>query len=580
MSLENQISALKGLLSDKKFDEVIEQTETLLKQHEEHAELLQILGVAWLGKDNSINAKYYLYQSLQFSPKNKEALAIIVSMLIKQEKFIDAEETLEKILALDANDFFALRSMGDLKLKSNYHSFALDYYQKALESSQFAQVPFSAQADLLTKTLACCSHGGYYNKGLELIKNYPIDGFEENLFLAKRNIYIAKSEESMEEIIECTRELHKNAPENIIYIIDLIKFLREENPVDEINSLITKGMALDVPKEARVILLKEAGDFYLETESWEKAIPVYEELFELENEVFYLQQLAFAREHTKDYKNALMDVSKAMKLEGDPNFSLLSQRAGLFVKVKHYDKAIADYTSMIKLFPEESHADAYYNLGLIYHKKEDKQNSVKMLMKADMEGHLKANEYLIKKFPKQLIQIRTKNTDKFKSAFAGEKERNIKSPILSQAFENVWSSDIKKNIKSFEEQIPFLKVDFVENYLNKLASEVFIITPEALLYNDGSQEPLEAFYSVEMESEHAIILNIQAVKGGDPKQMKLLINGDNLIVHYPLTDIEIPPKYFLPKDNANENQLEFFKQKPLDVPYHESVEKKVQEFTK
>ncbi|MCH2045546.1 MAG: hypothetical protein MK212_15625 [Saprospiraceae bacterium] len=578
MSLENQISSLKSLLSDKKIEETIKQTEALLKQHGDNAELLKINGTAWLAKGDSINAKYFLYRSLRFDPENTSTLATLAAMLIKQEKLVDAEEILEKILAINTTDFFALRSMGDLKLKSSYHTFALDYYEKSLQSDQFNQVSLEHQVDLLTKSLACCINVGHYNKALEIIREYPVDGFDENLFLAKRNIYLAKGDEYKTQILDCTRKLHENTAENIIYIIDLIKFLREENPVDEITQLIAKGMQLNIEGEARVILLKEAGDFYIESKKWEDAISTYKELFELENDVFYLQQLAYARENIKDYKNALMDVSKAMKLAGTASASLLAQRAGLFIKTKIYDKAITDYTNLIKLFPDDNQADAFYNLGLIYHKLEDKQNSVKMLLKADMEGHLKANEYLLKKFPQQLIKIRTKSTEKFKAQFADAKVRNLKSVILNKAFEKVWSSDIKKNIKSFEEQIPFLKLEFVENYLNKLAAEVFIITPEAILYNDGNQEPLEAFYSVDMESEHAIILNVQPVKGGEPNQMKVVINNDNLIVHYPLTNIEIPPKYFLPKDKANENQLAFFNKKSLGTPYHESVEKKVQEF--
>lgn len=578
MNLKAQLAELKHLLSEKKFDETIEKAEALLEKNAENAELLKLIGMAWLGKENHTNCKYFLYKSINLSPKDKETLGIITTLLIKQEKYDAAEEVLAKILAIDANDFFALRSLGDIKFKAGYHSLALDYYQKACQSSQFSQVNFPNQADLLTKTIACCIYGEYYNKAIDVINSYPIDGFDENLFLAKRNVYIAKGEEYMNPILECTRRLHENVPENVVYIIDLIKFLRAENPVDEINELIGKGLNLNIPNEARVILLKEAGDFYMESDDWENAINIYEELFELENDIFYLQQLAFAREHTKDFKNALMDISKAMKLSEGENVSLLSQRAGLFSKVKLFDKAIADYTKVIHLSSKDNHADAYYNMGLIYHKMKDVPNSIKMLLRADIEGHLKANEYLLNKFPKQLIKIKTKNTDKFKAKFEGEKDRNMKSPILAKVFEKVWSSDIKKNIKSFEEQIPFLKVDFLENYLNQLAAEVLIITPEALLYNNGNKEPLEAFYSVEMESEHAIILNIQAIKGSKPTQMKLVVNDNNLIVHYPLTDIEIPPKYFLPKDKANDNQLQFFNNKSLDTPYHESVEKKVQEF--
>ncbi|CAA6817824.1 MAG: Unknown protein [uncultured Aureispira sp.] len=579
MNLENQIADLKSLLSEKKFDETLKKAETLLETNAENPELLKLIGMAWLGKGNNTNGKYFLYKSIRLNRTDVESLGLIATMLLKQEKYLDAEETLEKILAIHPDDFFALRSFGDIKFKAGYQSLALNYYQKACQSQQFSQVSFAHQADVLTKAIASYLNGEHYNKAIEFIDAYPVEGFDENLFLAKRNVYIAKGEEYMPQVLECTRSLHENVPGKVVYIIDLIKFLREANPVEEIKALIGKGLNLNIPEAAKLILLKEAGGFYIESEDWADAINTYEELFELENDIFYLQQLAFARTQTKDFKNALMDVSKAMKLSEEDNLSLLSQRAGLYSKVKLFDKAIADYTKVISLSPEANNADAYYSLGLIYHKIEDTQNSVKMLLKADMDGHLKANEYLLKKFPKQLIKIRAKNTDKFKAKFEGEKARNLKSPILSKAFEAVWSSDIKKNIKSFEEQIPFLKVDFLKNYLDQLSAEVLIITPEALLYNNGDKDPLEAFYSVEMESEHAIILNIQPIKGGQPSQMKLVVNEDNLILHYPLTDLEIPPKYFLSKDKANEHQLQFFKNKPLDIPYHESVEKKVQVFT-
>ena len=57
---------------------------------------------------------------------------------------------------------------------------------------------------------------------------------------------------------------------------------------------------------------------------------------------------------------------------------------------------------------------------------------------------------------------------------------------------------------------------------------------------------MEAYYKVEIESSHAIVLEIQPSKGGDVSRMRILFQNETLVLSYPLQSKEVPAKYFKP----------------------------------
>ena len=109
--------------------------------------------------------------------------------------------------------------------------------------------------------------------------------------------------------------------------------------------------------------------------------------------------------------------------------------------------------------------------------------------------------------------------------------------------------------------------------LEKLSKEMFLITPQGLLLFEGdSSTPLEAFYSVEVESEHAILLNIQATKGGASSSMRISLYEDSLLLNYPVAEEDVPAKYYLAIETPTEEQLTRLKNKEIDIPYIETIE--------
>lgn len=84
-------------------------------------------------------------------------------------------------------------------------------------------------------------------------------------------------------------------------------------------------------------------------------------------------QRAIAYKNKKDYKRALSDINTAINESKNKTIGTAryyAVRAGIYEKIKEYDKEIADYTVAIKLDPEN---DAYYLLrgsAYYWHKKD------------------------------------------------------------------------------------------------------------------------------------------------------------------------------------------------------------------
>ena len=75
-----------------------------------------------------------------------------------------------------------------------------------------------------------------------------------------------------------------------------------------------------------------------------------------------------AYKELENYKEAVMDYTRAIKLAPESNVMVYIDRADIYLENGSYDKAIADYTIALKIKPEsliayENRADAYYENG-------------------------------------------------------------------------------------------------------------------------------------------------------------------------------------------------------------------------
>jgi tetratricopeptide (TPR) repeat protein len=236
------------------------------------------------------------------------------------------------------------------------------------------------------------------------------------------------------------------------------------------------------------------------------------------------------------------------------------------------DKAIVDYTTLLNMAGDNDDADTYYNLGIAYNKLGEKANAVKMLIKAEMLGHEKAGELLMKSFSEHLISARQKVGSKLLEQYSSEFERNKRSPILSNAFGKLWVPNMSKFLQSNMNEVKTFPASVIKAMLSDAEKDMFLITPEGLLLFEGTGEPIEAYYSVEIESEHSILLEVQPTKGGETANMRILFHEGNLLLNYPIGEAEIPAKYFLPSQEVNNEQKERLTTKKVNIPYMDSLE--------
>ena len=317
MELKEKLAQVEELLNNNQYEDCIKEGELLLQENSTSVRLMQIIASAYFANNNTRHAKYHLYNSLDIEPNNYTSKSILVKVFLAKEQYAEAESVFESIIAENPNDFYALRSLGDIKLKKGFDLVAVDYYEKALNSPLQILADQEAIADALTKAISIYLNNNHKEKAIERLKNTEYTGFNEALFLIKRTLYISFNERYLDELKSCVERLHEHAPDNMMYLTDLAQMYRAEDNSDKLIATYDKIFAQNLEEDQHTLVLEQRGSFFIEKEKWAEAIADFKQLLEKEEKVGYYQQLAFAREESGDIKNAILDLTKAMKIAGD-----------------------------------------------------------------------------------------------------------------------------------------------------------------------------------------------------------------------------------------------------------------------
>lgn len=576
MSIQEILNQLNALFKEKKFDEIKEQGEGFLEEFPNEIDLYLLVGKASFANNDLASANYYFLEAHFLDNTKLEPLYLLGSLKVAMKQYIDAQEYYRQILSLDPNEILALICIADVYYTRQQFSTAAETYSNALEMGIKEKVSLDEYALIIYKAVSSLLADKASTQALALIDAYEPETFQEMVFLAKRKVYTSLGTAGKEDVLACTETLHANVPNQVAYILDLIQFLDSYKFQDRIESLYTKALDAGPSEDQKINLLLGRSDVRMDAENWKDALSDLEALIAIKEDWFYYQNRAKVKQHLKDYKGALSDVTKAMQLLDRPNKSLLTFRGELFYKFDKFDNAIKDFNSILSMSPDNS--TAYYNLGRIYNKQKDKAASVKMLMKAEVLGHQKANEFLLKNYPQVLEKSYAKTLAKFAEVYQTEIPRNKKSPILSKAFDKLWLPDMSKFLQSIEEEIKTYPGALIKKVLAETAKDMFMITENGILFFEGDEPPLEAYYKVELESEYSILLEIQATKGGETSNMRISFFEDNLLVSYPITEMEVQPKYFLASTEISDEQKNRLTTKVVERPYIASIEDSIEKF--
>jgi|GEM_PF-3936411 len=573
MSFAEKRAALDQLFEQQEFEVLIDQAAPLIFEYEDETDVdfFLLLAKAAKASQRSDDYEYFLFKAKEKAPQNTAVLFQLVEQEILTGSKFTAKAYLQQILELDSAHAKAHSYLGDILLEQLDYDSALVHYQKAMEGKNLAQNEQEqiavAVVDLYQKSKSTAEALAF------LEEHFPREKFQANIEKLRLRLYQTDSAYK-EQLKESLALLHQHLPAEVIYILNLAAIEPDHRAAI---ALYDKSMALELTEKEKMTVLKKRAYRLVQAEEWGKAIADYDALIAGEEQPLYFEMRAEAKEQSKDLKGALQDYSQALKLAGAAS-RLLKARGLLFAKAKQYDRAAADLTAAIKVTGSMGMAELYYHLGVVYNKNSDRNNSVKMLIKADQYGYAKAGQYLQEKYPEQLKKVRINSGEKIRAKYEAEFARNAQSPILQQAFGRLWAPNMAKFIEASEKELLELPAFLSKQVLDNMSKELLILTAEGLLFfENGVEVPLEAYYRVEVESEHAILLEIQPVKGGSSASMRISFFEGELLLHYPVLEIDSAAKYYYPIEQPSADQLEKLNNKALALNYMPAIEAAIAE---
>ncbi|WCL80369.1 tetratricopeptide repeat protein [Saprospira sp. CCB-QB6] len=573
MSFAEKRAALEQLFEQQEFEALVDQAAPLIFEYEDETDVdfFLLLAKAAKASQNTDDYEYFLFKAKEKAPQNTAVLLQLAEQEVLTGSKFTAKEYLQQILDIDSAHAKAHSYLGDILLAQLDYDTALVHYQKAMEGKNLAQ---NEQEQIAVAVVDLYQKSKSTAEALAFLEEYfPKEKFQANIEKLRLGLYQTDSAYK-EQLKESLALLHQHLPTEVIYILNLAAIEPDHQAAI---ALYDKAMALALTEKEKTTVLKKRAYRLVQAEEWNKAVADYDALIDQEEQPLYFEMRAEAKEQLKDLKGALQDYSQALKLDGAAS-RLLKARGLLFAKAKQYDRAAADLTAAIKVTGSMGMAELYYHLGVVYNKNSDRNNSVKMLIKADQYGYAKAGQYLQEKYPEQLKKVRENSSEKIRAKYEAEFVRNAKSPILQQAFGRLWAPNMAKFIEASEKELLELPAFLSKQVLDNMSKELLIITAEGLLFfENGAEVPLEAYYSVEVESEHAILLEVQPVKGGSSASMRISFFEGELLLHYPVLEIDSAAKYYYPVEQPSADQLEKLNNKALALNYMPAIEAAIAE---
>ena len=579
MEIKEALAQIKAGIKAAQFDEIEAKAWDMMAAHPDSVELLMALGEAAMQAVNFSRADYYFMKAKIKGAQRTEPLFALAQLSILIRDFSRARAYYADILKLDPAQVLAQLGIADTFYSAQLYMDATDSYSKVLSMNAKEVLEGDQYAILVYKAASSFTVLKEYDKGLQLINDYAPQGFEEMVELAKLKLFQGQGKEKLEEAKQCLTKLQQNVPNEPDYILQLIPYLENEGEKEGLSALYQALFALDLSPTQKEDALRMRAQYSINRADWATALKDLDNLLNLHEKWMYFQDRSLVKVQLKDIKGAVQDLTKAIGISSNSTI-LYSERGKLLAKAKAYDKAIADFEKILTLNAlDRERADALFNIGVAYTKKQDKANALKSLMKAELMGHLKAKDFLLKNYADKLSQLRTKQRNKYKAAYEGAATRNSTSPILSKAIGQLWVPNMTKVFAELEPEMDRMPATIIKGVLEKASKDLFILTADALLLIEGDKEPVDAYYKVLVESEHSILLDVQPSKGGPSTNMRLSFFEGDLLMAYP--DKEGGGsndwKYLKNSEKATEDQKSRLMTKKINLPYAETIEASIAE---
>jgi len=489
-----------------------ERWKDLKKEAEQYAldNAMEVEGYLYAGEANMAledfeEADYFFSMAQRIDGSNPNVALALARLGLLQGSMSTARHNFKEVLKQNPNNVEAVIGLGDCAYLEEDYMGSIEDYTKAISSSGFTQIPQSQKDTILFKTAHSYQLNKQLEDGLVFINTHKGDSFKEAMTLVEIDIYKLMGPEKNDELLACMENLYKNvSPVKAIYLIELAQLLNVKGDTARVEALYTELLGMDLEEKTKVEAHYSRASLRTVLENYKGALEDYDELLKLKQQWYYFTERAEVHIKLKNAKGALSDYNEAIKLQDPPLYDTIKGRGELYMKAKSYDKAIADFTRMTKINPSDS--DGYFALAGAFRAKKETDKAFKMYLQAELQGSLKAGDILANNFAKQVAQMRTKASAGLLGDFEGEFSKNANSPMLQQAFGKLWVPDMNKFILGMGEEALKFPATVVKRILDEVKEDMLIITPQGLLYYEGTAAPLEAYYKIEVESEHAILL--------------------------------------------------------------------------
>ncbi len=304
-------------------------------------------------------AKEVLDRGLQVDKNSTELLHTRSVVLMELHDFAAARADLDHLIEMNPLDDMAYMNRGTCRNFLEDLTGALDDSTKAIELNPDLMAAVADRA----KTLMMLKRPKEALKDMDrLVKKDP--KYAEGYYM--RGLVKKELRNYEGALADFTRALDM-APTAIEALWNqALMFQALQRPKPAIEAL-TKVLARDPKRKGahmnRAYCLMTLNEFDRALEDMNAELAGDGEDLEHPRNVFYLAQRAWCRANLEDEKGAFADLDRALELKaGDPD--TINQRGRVYCLLEKHDKAIAEWTGLVKRFPRAD--EGFYHRGTCY----------------------------------------------------------------------------------------------------------------------------------------------------------------------------------------------------------------------
>jgi len=431
-----------------------------------------------------------------------------------QMEFEDMDMIYGMVLEVDPNNAEALSSLGLYNLRAlSSADFALDYFNRAIEGNPNNAALYSYRAEAyqaLEQTEAALAD---VDKSLSM-------QFDEAAAVLK--ISILKTLNRSAETEAIYKSLIAANPQTFTYPMDLGVDLLGAGRGQEAETYLLQAIAL-VSEEERnaAVFQRPLGEAYLANGKYAEALAIFEKCAAEDPEDISLALLSIdAKMGSGDFKGAMTDVDKAIKLAKDDEFfadSMRVPKAEIYIAMGKYEDAKAIYAKLPKPLYD---AEEQYGLGLIEHKQGNLKGAYQHLKNAKSR-YEKANKYIQANFSDYLREMFQTLLTENAAAFG----KNEQSPVGQKLAGAVWQVESIKN--PYYEGAPEEVMQEVNQMVRKYSA---IFSKQGMLFSMG-EDSMFCFYRIEKEKDGLVQVSLLPIDGTTPLVSKLKLDGETLTIN-------------------------------------------------